>query len=336
MCGRIEQTALEDRVRKQVKIGTRSSVMALAQTEEIIRQLDENAGVSAQSIKFQPRGDVDQVAKLDRHGGKGGAFVAEIRKALRDGALDAAMHSLKDVPGDEEANGLVFGAYLRREAVEDALVLRRDRSFNEFAGAAGRGYKIGTNSVRRAAYIKRLFPECEVIHFRGAADTRIRKLDEQTLQKLPDGTEVGPADGLLMAKSGLARVGFADRISYTFSPDEMLPAVGQGIVVVECTVRDWETLKSLTAVDHEEARLCALAEREVLWILNGHCNTPIAGYATCNEDHLSLRAAVLSLDGKTVIEACDEGSKSQPRELGRSVGLKLLEKGAGSLISEFV
>ncbi len=316
-----------------MKIGTRSSTMAMAQTHEVIAQLKSVApSVDTQIVNFKPQGDVDQAAKLDRYGGKGGAFVAEIRQAMRDGKLDAAMHSLKDVPGDEEAPGLVFGAYLKREAIEDALVLHPDCSLSDLETKNGAGFKIGTDSVRRGAYLKRLYPACEIIHYRGAADTRLRKLDERTMQQLPDGGEVGPADALVMAKSGLVRVGFGDRITKTFTPDEMLPAIGQGIVTVECAQSDWATRQCLALIDHDPTRICALAERETLWILNGHCNTPIAGFAHLDGDQLTLKAAVLSIDGATLIEVTEKGFAAKPRELGRKVGLALLAKGAAALI----
>ena len=316
-----------------MKIGTRSSAMALAQTKEIVAQLSEAVPqISPEIVKFKTRGDVDQTSKLDRHGGKGGAFVSEIREAMRKGELAAAMHSLKDAPGDEEAPGLVFAAYLKRESVEDVLVLRSDHSLEDFEAKKGQGFKIGTNSVRRAAYVKKLYPATEVIHYRGAADTRIRKLEERVLQKLPDGGEVGPADGLIMAKSGLERVGLDGRISMTFSPDDMLPAVGQGIVAVECAVADWKTRAELARINHDETRICALAEREVLWVLNGHCNTPIAGHASLEGNELNLKAAVLSLNGKTIIASHHVGDATRPRELGRRVGLDLLDQGASALI----
>ena len=308
--------------------------MALAQTNEVIAQLKAAAPkLDAQIVNFKPQGDIDQSAKLDRYGGKGGAFVAEIRQAMREEKLDAAMHSLKDVPGDEEASGLVFGAYLKREAIEDALVLHPEVSLQEFENKNGAGFKIGTDSVRRGAYLRRLYPECEIIHFRGAADTRLRKLDERTPQKLPDGGEVGPADALVMAKSGLIRVGFSNRISKSFTPDEMLPAIGQGIVTVECAQSDWQTREQLALIDDNDARICAMAERETLWVLNGQCNTPIAGYANLDGALLTLKAAVLSLDGATVIDVTAKGDADKPRELGRDVGLALLAKGAGALIA---
>ncbi|MBV8912748.1 MAG: hypothetical protein JOZ05_06885, partial [Acetobacteraceae bacterium] len=188
------------------KIGTRKSAMALAQTEEIARRLTAAiSGLDVEIVKFDTTGDLDQTSKLLPHGGKGGAFVAQIREAVLAGKLHAAMHSLKDMPGNEDTPGLVIGATLSRDPPGDVLVLRPGLSMDEFSRARGKGFKVGTNAVRRAAYARRLFPEVEVIHYRGAADTRVRKLDAGEKQKLPDGGAVGPADALIMARSGLER-----------------------------------------------------------------------------------------------------------------------------------
>ena len=210
------------------------------------------------------------------------------------------MHSLKDMPGNEDTPGLVIGATLSRDPPGDVLVLRTGLSIEDFRRSRGKGLKIGTNAVRRAAYARRLFPEVEVIHYRGAADTRVRKLDNLEMQRLPEGAEVGPADALIMARAGLERVGLASRIAYEFSIQEMLPAVGQGIVAVECAVNDWQTRRILSGIDDPVAHKCADAEREVLWVLNGHCNSPIAGFSTIDGTQMSLTASVLDEDGRPV------------------------------------
>jgi hydroxymethylbilane synthase len=221
---------------------------------------------------------------------------------------------------------------LARDASGVALVVRPGVSFETISAAGGKGFKIGTNSIRRASYLRRLFPQAEVIHFRGAADTRIRKLDARELQKMPDGSERGPADALVMARAGLERIGLAARIVHDFSTTEMLPAVGQGIVAVECGEPDWETRRLLSAIGDPASRVCAEAEREVLWVLNGHCNSPIAGHATMTGDELTLRAAVIEEDGSRFIETERSGAADRPRELGRLVGLDLLAKGAADII----
>jgi hydroxymethylbilane synthase len=317
----------------RLRIGTRKSVMALAQTEEIARRLTAAVpGIDVEIVKFETTGDSDQTSKLLQHGGKGGAFVAEIREAVRSGKLHAAMHSLKDMPGNEDTPGLVIGATLKRDPASDVLVLRPGVSIEEFRRSRGKGFKIGTNAVRRAAYARRLFPEVEVIHYRGAADTRVRKLDNLEKQKLPDGGAVGPADALIMARAGLERVGLADRIAHEFPIADMLPAVGQGIVAVECGARDFETRRILSAIDDPTAHACADAEREVLWVLNGHCNSPIAGFAQVRGEQMSLTASVLDHAGSRIIEASCSGLANRPRELGRAVGLELLAKGAAEII----
>jgi hydroxymethylbilane synthase len=315
------------------RIGTRKSAMALAQTEEIVRRLIAAVpDIDVEIVKFETTGDTDQTSKLLKHGGKGGAFVAEIRDAVRAGNLHAAMHSLKDMPGNEDTPGLVIGAMLERDPPGDVLVLRPGLALAEFQRSRGRGYKIGTNAVRRAAYARRLFPEVEIIHYRGAADTRVRKLDHLEKQRLPGGGEVGPADALIMARAGLERVGLEGRIGYEFPIAEMLPAVGQGIVAVECAANDWRMRGILASIDNPAARGCADAEREVLWVLNGHCNSPIAGYATIDGTEMSLTASVLDESGDMFIETSRSGPADRPRELGRAVGLDLLANGAADII----
>src|SRR5438552_873546 len=316
-----------------MRIGTRKSAMALAQTEEIARRLIAVApDVEVEIVKFETTGDRDQTSKLLPHGGKGGAFVAEIRKAVIAGELRAAMHSLKDMPGNEDTPGLVIGATLPRDPPGDVLVTRAGVSIEDIRRARGRGFKIGTNAVRRAAYARRLFPEVEVIHYRGAADTRVRKLDNSEMQRLADGGAVGPADALIMARAGLERVGLASRIAYEFSIEEMLPAVGQGIVAVECAINEWETRRILSRIDDPASHESADAEREVLWVLNGHCNSPIAGFSTIQGTQMSLTASVLDEAGNLFIEASRSGPANRPRELGRAVGLELLDKGAAAII----
>jgi hydroxymethylbilane synthase len=221
---------------------------------------------------------------------------------------------------------------LSRDPPGDVLVLRPGISIDDFRRSRGKGFKIGTNAVRRAAYARRLFPDVEVIHYRGAADTRLRKLDKNEMQRLPGGGTVGPADALIMARSGLERVGLASRIAYEFSVQEMLPAVGQGIVAVECAADDWQTRRILSTIDDPAAHRSADAEREVLWVLNGHCNSPIAGFSTIDGAQMTLTASVLDEQGRLFIAASRSGPADRPRELGRAVGLELLAKGAAEII----
>ncbi|MGI9363993.1 MAG: hydroxymethylbilane synthase [Rhizobiaceae bacterium] len=316
-------------------IATRKSKMALAQSQLVADLLQQAAPeLLVELAESNPRGDRDQISRLDRHGGKGGAFVAEIRADVVAGRSQCAMHSLKDMPGNEETPDLVIGAYLKREDPSDSLVLRPGLTMEELHSDRGEGFKIGTNSVRRAAFLKHIYPNADIIHFRGAADTRIQKLDKGILQELVDGSKVGPADAIVLATSGMARVGAAGRISHTFDIQDMLPAVGQGIVAVECAATDWKTRQVLAMIDDPDARACAEAEREVLWVLDGHCNSPIAAYSHREGSIMKMSAAVMSLDGTTILHHQLEADADYPRELGRNMGLALIEKGAQALISE--
>ena len=316
-------------------IATRKSKMALAQSHHVADLLRGAVpGLAVDLAQNAPRGDRDQISRLDRHGGKGGAFVAEIRADVVAGRSQCAMHSLKDMPGNEEVPGLVIAAYLKRDDPTDSLVLRPGLSMAALQANGGRGFRIGTNSVRRAAFLRDLLPNIEVIHFRGAADSRIRKLDDGEGQQMPDGSVTEPADAILLATSGLARVEMADRIDHTYSTSEMLPAVGQGIVAVECAETNWQVRDYLARIDDVDARARAEAEREVLWVLDGHCNSPIAAHATIEGEVMRMEAAVMSLDGGTILRESGKGEARYPRELGRRVALALRDAGADRLIAE--
>jgi len=317
----------------EFKIGTRRSAMALAQTQTVIDRLRSVFNFEAQAVSLESRGDKDLVSKLHQHGGKGGAFVDELRGLLLEGKITAIMHSLKDMPGNEQPFGLTIGAYLRRECPYDALILRPNLPLQEFEHDGGSGRKIGTSSVRRAAFLRTIYPNAEVIHFRGASDTRIRKLDEGLKQKLPDGMgEVGPADALVLNYAGLERIGLASRSSRVFTVGEMLPSAGQGIVAVECRETDWKTREILAELDDADTRKCALAEREALWVLNGHCNTPIAVHATIAGETIKLAAILFDPVGRS-LSAEASGSNAYPRELGRNIALELYDKGAARFLN---
>src|SRR5437016_499773 len=159
---------------KTLRIGTRQSPMVMAQTKEVARLIRlASPQIAVEIVPFSTVGGRDQISKLGRHGGKGGAFVEQIREALRSGQINAVMHSLKDMPGNEETPNLVISAYLKRESPLDGLVTRPKLSVDELRLHHGKGFKVGTNSVRRAAYVRRLCPGAEIIHYRGSAHTRI-------------------------------------------------------------------------------------------------------------------------------------------------------------------
>ena len=186
--------------------------------------------------------------------------------------------------------------------------------------------------MRRAAYARRLFPDIEVIHYRGAADTRVRKLDGLQMQRLPDGGEVGPADALIMARSGLERVGLAGRIAYEFPVREMLPAAGQGIVAVECAADDWQTRRILSVIDDPAAHRMRRCRARGVVGSERPLQLADRGIFKIDGTQMSLTASVLDLAGGAFIEVSRTGPADRPRELGRAVGLELLDKGAAAII----
>jgi hydroxymethylbilane synthase len=308
--------------------------MALAQTQAIVAAFARVAPHI--SVKVEERittGDRDQTSKLSTHGGKGGAFVSGLRHELITRSLDMAMHSLKDVPGNLDIPGLTLGAFLPRDDPRDVLITSRNKPLEDFPA----NFTIGTSAVRRKSYLHALFPKAEIAHCRGAVNNRISKLDDGRCQDLHEfykdfDLTVGPFDALVVAHSGISRLGRADRIRKTFEPWEMLPAVGQGICVVECRQDNTELLEVLSLINDQESYLCALAERTMLSQLNGHCNSPIAGYCRKCGDRYILIGAVLSQDGSEKIEVSEYTNSTDTRLLGRLVAAKLLRNGGREII----
>lgn len=280
----------------------------LRQTEEIARQLEAAApDLNVEIVRFETRGDTDQTGLLLPHGGKGGAFVAEIREAVLAGKLHAAMHSLKDMPGNEDTPGLVIGATLSRDPPTDALVLRAGVTFDDLKRTEGKGFKLGTNAVRRAAYARPAVSRDRSDSFSRARP--IRGCASSTTARC-SGSRRRRSRSCRCADHGAVGIGacrLAGRIAHEFTAHEMLPAAGQGIVAVECAASDWRTPQYLALIDDPAAHLCADAEREVLWVLNGHCNSPIAGFSTIDGREMSLTASVLDLEGDQLLEATRTG-----------------------------
>jgi hydroxymethylbilane synthase len=317
------------------RIGTRASDMALRQSEEVIRCLSKQFPQHTFEMVTRPAdADRDLKSRLSAMGGKGGAFISAMRSMMESGDADMAMHSLKDLPGNDEyyANTTYsLGACLRRGDARDALILKRGEMAPNHAPSPA---VIGTSSVRRTAFLRRLYPGSDIVPFRGAADTRVDRLDRGVAMEFNYGGRTPPLDALVLAKSGLERINLQDRISRVFSVSEMCPAVGQGIVVVEYARANERVRKLLAAIDDKEARYCCEAERALLRTLNGHCDSPIGGHARIQNGRLKLTAVVISVDGANVIEVDDETEHADPTTLGTRVGERLNELGAQTIIRE--
>lgn len=300
---------------RTIRIATRSSPMALHQARQVVDAL-ESLGATTELVKVTTAGD-RWMGDLSKLGGKG-AFVKEIDRALLDDSADLAVHCLKDIPGDIPVpEGLAFAGYLPREDVHDAVITRTDARLGEL----DEGTVVGTSSVRRTAQLRLHYPHLAVTPLRGNVNTRLARLDE------------GHIDVLIAAVSGLHRVGQAHRITETLDLETMCPPIGAGIIALQCRADDADLLALSAQLDHTSTRRVADAERAMLHALQGHCNSPIAGYAT--EDpagRLVLHGKVFSLDGSRWLDSKHWGVPEDPQALGFFVGADLLRQGARAII----
>ncbi|MGW4805766.1 hydroxymethylbilane synthase [Kitasatospora sp. NPDC004272] len=301
-----------------VRIVSRSSPMALAQVERVRAELAAlHPGIRTEVVPVTTSGDrwPGDLAVL---GGKG-AFTKEVDQALLDGTADLAVHCLKDVPADRPLPaGTTFAAHLRRDDIRDALVHPGGLTLDQLPP----GSRIGTSSVRRIAQLAVSHPHLETVPIRGNANSRLAKLD------------AGQADALLLAVSGLERIGAADRISEVLTVEAMCPPIGAGILALQCREDDTRTIDTVSGLGHHDTWREAAAERMFLHVLQGHCNSPIAGHAKAEPDGtLSLRGHVFTPDGKRVLKAHEWAGPLSPEDLGTSVALTLKRAGATELIS---
>ncbi|WP_042397939.1 hydroxymethylbilane synthase [Streptacidiphilus carbonis] len=299
-----------------IRIGARSSPMSLAQVERVRAELAAaHPGIVTEVVPFTTSGDRWSGALVEL-GGKG-AFTRELDEALLAGTVDLAVHCVKDVPGDRPVPaGTVFAAYLRRDDLRDAVVHPGGLTLDRLPA----GTRIGTSSVRRVAQLAQRWPELEPVPIRGNANSRLAKLD------------AGDVDALMLAVSGLERIGAQDRITEILSVEQMMPAVGSGTLALQCRSEDEAVVEAVTALNDAETFRQTTAERMLLHVLQGHCNSPIAAFATTEHDgRLSLRARVFSPDGKTTLDAHEWDRNALA--LGTSVAATLLRQGAHEVIN---
>lgn len=294
--------------RKILKVGTRASPLALAQTEIVRKKLSQAFDfIDIEAVPIKTTGDKIQDRTLAKVGGKG-LFTKEIEEALLKGDIHIAVHSMKDMP-TQYPDGLSIPCVLERENPLDVLIYKDKLSLQDLPS----GLVVGTSSLRRGAQILYARPDLEITSIRGNVQTRLRKLGE------------GHADATIMAKAGLIRLGLEDVISHTFSFDEMLPAVAQGAIGVECREDDIETLELLRSINHEETFLCLQAERAFLRHLDGSCQTPIGGYGEIQGDQISLRGFAGQPDGTQAHKDHLKGPIENPEQLGLSLAEKFLD-----------
>jgi len=273
-------------------------------------------GIKIELVPIQTKGDRVLDAPLAKVDSKG-IFTREIEQALLSGAVDLAVHSLKDLPTTLPA-GLMIGAVCEREDPLDCLVTKGARSLAELPAEA----VVATGSPRRKAQLLHLRPDLRIVDLRGNVGTRLRKLDESDW------------DAIVLAKAGLVRLGFENRISCVLGRKEMLPAVCQGALGIEIRQEDGKTAALVSPLDHAPSRLATAAERAFLASLGGGCQVPIAALARVGWGTLAIEGLVASPDGRTYLRRHIEGPASAAEALGKALGAEILEEGGGAILGE--
>jgi len=300
----------------RVRLATRASELALAQSGMVARLLERVLGVEIELVPLTTTGDRLKDVSLAKLGGKA-LFVKEIEEALLEGRADLAVHSAKDLPA-RIPEGLELVAFPERADPRDALIARERGT--SLAGLA-RGARVGTGSVRRSAQLHVLRPDLEIVPLRGNVPTRIRKLEDEDL------------DAVILASAGLERLGLADRIDERIDPARMLPAVAQGILAIEGRVGD-SISRDAAMISHAETVARVRAERGVLVGLDADCNVPLAAYAEVEDGKLRLRALLANLTGQCVLTSEVEGDVDCAAELGSQLAARLLAGGGSQLLEQ--
>jgi hydroxymethylbilane synthase len=300
-----------------LRIATRRSPLALWQAEHVKARLEElHPGLEVVLVPIKTQGDIILNTPLSKIGGKG-LFVKELEACMLNGEADIAVHSMKDVPM-EFPEGLKLGPIMERHAPTDALVSNTYNTLDEIPA----GKVIGTSSLRRSCQLLGSRPDLKVQWLRGNLQTRIGKLD------------AGEYDAIILATSGMQRMGLGDRIRQEIPAEVSLPACGQGALGIELREGDEQSAALVAALNHVETETCVLAERAMNTRLKGGCQVPIGGYAIQQGDQLWLRALVGEPEGGRVLRAEARGSASDPVGLGVQVAEALLAQGAGEILTQ--
>ena len=300
-----------------VRIATRNSPLAMWQAEHVkSRLLALHDHIEVELVAMKTRGDVLLDTPLAKVGGKG-LFVKELEQGMLEGRADIAVHSMKDVPV-EFPEGLHLPVICQREEPHDAFVSNHYDSIDDLP----HGARLGTSSLRRECQARTRRPDLDVLPLRGNVNTRLRKLDE------------GQFDAIILAMAGLQRLGFHDRIRNAMTPEQSLPAIGQGALGIETRIDD-EEMNALIAPLHD--RLTAItvtAERALNRRLAGGCQVPIAGYAMLEGDEVWLRGLVGRPDGTQTLYAEKRGPAADADAIGVAVAEMLLAQGADKILSD--
>lgn len=302
-----------------LRLGTRGSKLALTQAglvrDALARSVPALAAADAiEIVVIKTTGDAIQDRPLSEAGGKG-LFVKEIEEAMLAQRIDVAVHSMKDMPTVQPA-GLTIAAFLAREDARDVLIAGDVRRIADLR----HGAVVGTSALRRRALLLHRRPDLKIVALRGNVDTRLRK------------REAGEVEATILALAGLKRLGLA-HVGAPVPEDEMLPAVGQGAICIECRADDAQTRDWLAAIDHGPTATCVRAEHAMLSVLDGSCRTPIAGHAVLTDGVIHLRGLIAKPDGSQLIATERRGDMADAEALGRDAGNELLRCGGPGFLS---
>ena len=300
-----------------LKIATRKSPLALWQAEFVKSKLETiYPDLKVELVKMTTQGDQILNSPLSKIGGKS-LFIKELEVGIMEGRADIAVHSMKDIPY-ELPQGFEIGAILERESPFDAFVSNDFNSIQDLPVGA----RLGSCSLRRILQVKALRPDLEILDLRGNVNTRLKKLDD------------GEYDAIILACSGLARLGFDNRIKQDLSPDDSLPAVGQGALGIEIEANDHEISSLIKPLIHKKTQIEVSAERALNATLQGGCSVAIGAFATSEDSKLTLSGMVGNVDSGEIIRVQETGETSKPIDLGIRAAKKLLSLGARELLNE--
>lgn len=298
-----------------LRIGTRASPLALWQANHVADRLRPLVGPrSVAIVHVQTEGDRDQSASLAHIGGRG-VFTKEIERAVLDGRVDVAVHSLKDLP-TQPVGGIDLAAVPSRGPTGDVLVAAHVPRFDDLPPGA----RVATGSLRRRAQMLNRRPDLRLVDIRGNVETRLRKMRDEGY------------DALVLAQAGLERLGLMGVVTEVLDPVWMLPAVGQGALGLECRAEDADTRSYLAALDDPPTRWAVEAERALLFHLGGGCQVPLGAIARVDGETLHLRAAVLASDGSRRVAGEESGPAADAVAIGERLAARLRVLGAESLL----
>ena len=293
---------------KKIIIGSRGSKLALIYAERARVELLKNPEIESIDIKsITTTGDTITDVRLSEHGGKG-LFCKTIEQELLDNNIDIAIHALKDMPA-EETEGLITNCFLERNDPREILISKENKLLKDLAP----GSLIGTSSFRREFQIKKIREDLDCKLIRGNVDTRIKKLNDNLY------------DAIILSCAGINSLGLFKNISQIFSTSEIIPSAGQGVVALQCRNNDKDLIKLLKKVNHQNTHNCVKAERNVLKILEGDCETAVGAFASIDGNIINLEAELFSLDGKERFHLKSSREVDGADELGIEIG-KTLKK----------